>query len=246
MANERSGFPFHGWVGLILVAIFWALNWALPGIRTHWGFFPLWLGYCLAIDGFVCRRTGTSLVRRGVAGFAGLFLISAPVWWLFEAVNLRTRNWVYLGESQFTFHAFAFWSTISFTTVIPAVFESAELAASFAWVKRLGRGPRIGSEPRMILGFFVLGWIMLISLLCWPRIFFPLVWLSFYLLLEPINVWLGRRSLLEWTAKGDWRPVVALWLSLRHVLNESRKIPLRLLDGHRGHVHTSQCILHNH
>jgi len=149
-----------------------------------------------------------------VAGFAGLFLISAPVWWLFEAVNLRTRNWVYLGESQFASHVFAFWSTISITTVIPAVFESAELAASFEWVKRLRRGPRIGSEPRMILGFFVLGWIMLISLLCWPKIFFPLVWLSFYFLLEPINVWLGRRSLLEWTAKGDWRPVVALWLGV--------------------------------
>ena len=41
--NEKFKFPFQGWLGLSLVIVFWILNWALPGTRTHWGFFPLWL-----------------------------------------------------------------------------------------------------------------------------------------------------------------------------------------------------------
>ena len=41
--NEKSKFPLHGWLGLGFVTLFWILNWTLPGARTHWGFFPLWL-----------------------------------------------------------------------------------------------------------------------------------------------------------------------------------------------------------
>ena len=44
--------------------IFWTLNWGLSGLRTQWAFFPLWLGYCLTIDGLVLWRTGTSLLTR--------------------------------------------------------------------------------------------------------------------------------------------------------------------------------------
>ncbi len=55
---------------------------------------------------------------------------------------------------------------------------------------------------------------MLALMLIWPKIFFPFIWLSIYFILEPINVWLGNRSLAQWTAKGDWRPVIALWLGV--------------------------------
>ena len=41
--------PLHGWLGLALVAVFWPLNWSLDGLRTHWGFFPRWLGYCTTL-----------------------------------------------------------------------------------------------------------------------------------------------------------------------------------------------------
>ena len=49
----RAKFLRHGWLGLALVAVFWILNWTLSGLRTHWGFFPLWLGYCLTVDALV-------------------------------------------------------------------------------------------------------------------------------------------------------------------------------------------------
>jgi hypothetical protein len=211
---QASKFPPHGWLGLGLVILFWILNWTLTGPRTHWGFFPLWVGYCLGMDGLVKWRTGTSLLTRSPRKYVGLFLVSAPGWWLFELLNVRTQNWVYDGAEIFTPFQYAFWTTVSFTTVIPAVFATAELFASFDFVKRLKPGLLIGDDKRTTISFFAVGWIMLALMLIWPKIFFPFVWISVYFILEPLNVWLGNRSLAHWTAKGDWRPVIALWLGV--------------------------------
>ena len=212
--NEKTKLPLQGWFGFGLIIIFWTLNWTLQGPRTHWGFFPMWLGYCLAIDGLVFYRTDTSLLTRNARKYVGLFLVSAPVWWIFELLNIRTQNWTYIGLDIFTPLEYIFWTTLSFTTVIPAVFGSAEFFASFDFVKRLGRGPVIGTDKRTTLIFFVLGWFMLASMLIWPKIFFLFIWLSLYFILEPINIWLGNRSLAYWTQNGDWRPVISLWLGV--------------------------------
>jgi hypothetical protein len=212
--EEVRKFPLHGWIGFTMIILFWALNWVLPGARTHWGFFPLWLGYCLDIDGLVYWRTGTSLLTRNPRKYIGLFLVSAPVWWIFELLNMRTQNWTYVGAEIFTPFEYAFWTTLSFTTVIPAVFGSAELFASFDFVRRMKRGPLIGVDRMTTVTFFALGWIMLTLMLLWPKIFFPFIWLSIYFILEPINIWLGHHSLAYWTLEGDWRPVISLWLGV--------------------------------
>ena len=212
--NVKTLFPLHGWLGLGLIVIFWVLNWTLSGPRTHWGFFPLWLGYCLTLDGLVFWRTGTSLLMRSPRRYVGLFLVSTPVWWIFELFNIRLQNWIYMGAEIFTPLEYAFWTTLSFTTVIPAVFGSAEFFASFDFVKSLKPGLVIGTDKRTTLIFFLLGWIMLVLILIWPRRFFGFVWLSVYFILEPINIWLGNRSLANWTQQGDWRPVIALWLGV--------------------------------
>lgn len=207
-------FPARGWIGLALVAAAWWANWGLDGLRTHWAFFPLWLGFCLVIDALVYRRTGTSLIARSRRRYLGLFLISAPAWWLFELLNLRTQNWSYVGAEYFSPVAYAFWTTLSFTTVMPAVLGAAEWAASLSLVRRLPRGPRIVPDQRTTAIFFVVGWVCLLMLLLWPRLFFPLIWISLYFILEPINVWLGHHSLADWTRNGDWRPAVSLWLGV--------------------------------
>jgi hypothetical protein len=205
-------FAVHGWLGLGLIAIFWPVNWLLPGTRSQWAFFPLWLGYCLTVDALVLSRRGTSLLTRSWRRYAGLFAVSAPAWWLFEAINWRTQNWHYLGSELHSSLATMVLSSLSFSTVIPAVFGTAELVASFDFVRRLGRGPVIGTGRRTTTFFFALGWVMFGLMMAWPLYFFPFVWLSVYFILEPVNVWLGHPSLARWTRNGDWRPVVALWL----------------------------------
>ncbi|MEO5888583.1 MAG: hypothetical protein ABIQ77_13065, partial [Anaerolineales bacterium] len=163
----------------------------------------------------VFLRTGTSLFTRSPGKYFGLFLVSAPVWWIFELLNLRTENWTYVGADIFTPLQYAFWTTLSFTTVIPAVFGSAEFFASFDLIKRLKKsGPVVGTDKRTTTSFFILGWLMLTLMLIWPKIFFGFIWLSLYFILEPINIWLGNHSLAQWTQKGDWRPIIALWLGV--------------------------------
>jgi hypothetical protein len=134
-------FPLHGWIGFVLIAVFWPLNWALDGLRTHWGFFPLWLGYALAVDGLVLKRTGTSLAARSWKKYIGIFLISAPAWWLFEVLNWRIANWHYDGREFFTNIEYAILATLSFSTVMPAVFGTAELAGSLPFIRNVKSGP---------------------------------------------------------------------------------------------------------
>jgi len=203
--------PRRGWVGLALIAVCWPLDWLLPGLRTQVFFFPLWLGYILVVDSLVFIRSGTSLWVRGRARFLGLFVVSAPVWWLFELFNLRTDNWHYLGRDEFTDFQFGLGATIAFTTVIPAVFGTAELLSTF-----LKADPRQGvaRQPTPVLAaFFALGWAMLACVLIWPRYFFPFVWTSLVCIIEPINGAAGYRTIFSVVKERGWKPVLALGLA---------------------------------
>jgi len=205
-------FPRRGWFGLLLVLTGWLANWLLPGLRTHIFFFPMWLGYCLTIDSIVYKRKGTSLFARGAVKYVGLFVISAPAWWLFELINLRTQNWLYEGRQFFTNWQYAVFATLSFSTVIPAVFGTAELVSTFRWIRKVKQKPTVLPGRPYVIMNFICGWIMLALLIIWPRYFFPFVWLSVWFILEPLNVWLRNRSLLFKNHGLHWRSVLALWL----------------------------------
>jgi hypothetical protein len=205
-----SRLPVHGAVGFLLVAVAWPANWLLPGMRTHLFFFPLWLGFCLAVDGLTVVRTGSSMITRSRRAWLGLFLVSAPAWWLFEVINWRTRNWAYLGREEFGVVGYIVLASVSFATVIPAVFGAAEWVRSFRWFDRGGRMQpwppgRFGPMAQLVTGAS-----MLALLLVWPRQFFPFVWISVWLLIEPVNALRGHRTLLGSLRAGDARPMLAL------------------------------------
>jgi hypothetical protein len=202
----------QGRMGLGLIAVCWPLHWLLPGVRSLYAFFPLWLGYALTVDALVFARAGSSLLSRSGADFFKLFCLSAPAWWLFEAINLRTLNWDYLGQDQFTIGEGVFLGTLCFSTVMPAVFETAELIRTCPWTERLAPGPRIEPTGPVCVGMLLAGLAMLGLLLAWPRLFYPFVWGTVFLILEPLNIWMGRRHSFEWVRQGDWRAPVALSL----------------------------------
>ena len=206
----RSWLPTHGWLGVGLVLVAWPLNWALPGMRTHVLFFPLWLGYVLTVDGMTVARTASSQWTRSRRAFLGLFILSIPVWWLFELFNQRLRNWIYLGRENTSDLEYILLGSLSFSTVIPAVLGTAELARSWRWIDRFADRRRL--RPGRWLGTTLVaaGLAMLALMLIWPRVFFPFLWLFGVALLEPVNRALGRRSLSTDLERGDWRVVMAL------------------------------------
>lgn len=211
---SRRGFPRHGLLGLALVAVVWPLNWGLEGLRTHLLFFPLWLGYVLVVDALARFRRGTSAWTRHPRAFAGLFLLSVPFWWGFELLNERLRNWEYVGGERFGPVAYFALSSVSFSTVIPAVVATAELVRGSRWVERCARGPRFAPGPGFPRACVVAGLVMLAALLAFPRQAFAFEWTFGVFLLEPLCVRLGRRSFLAELAEGDWRTWVSLWVGV--------------------------------
>jgi len=173
MIRKIRFWPVHGWVGLVLVAVSWLSNWMLPGVRTAYLFFPLWLGYVLVVDALVRTRAGSSIWSRSRKDFVLLFFFSAPVWWLFELFNLRTANWEYLGRDLFTQLQYSLLCTIAFSIVVPAVFETAELIQTFCWMKRFRSGQRVPATPPVLVALFIAGFGMLILVMAWPKIFYP-------------------------------------------------------------------------
>jgi hypothetical protein len=200
--------------GLALLGAAWAAGWSGLGPPLVRGglFFALWLGYILLVDGLVGWRTGSSPWQRDRAAWLLLFAVSAPIWWLFEFLNLFLANWRYLGAEAYGPLGYAFFATLSFSTVVPAVMTTAELVASLAPARALARGPRLELSPRVLTGCIALGLVGLGGVAAAPRYFYPVTWLALILVLDPVNHLAGRPSLAARLGRGDWRLVA--WLAL--------------------------------
>ena len=133
-ASRVQRFPFWGWVGLTLGAVSWVLAWSrfewFEPLQWH-TFIPLWLGYILVMNGLSYRRKGTCLMAGKIRAFLCLFPLSAMFWWYFEYTNRFVQNWYYLGVDDFSPLEYMFFSTISFSAVLPAVMSTLEWLTSF-------------------------------------------------------------------------------------------------------------------
>jgi len=173
--------PAQGWTGLLLIAVFWPLNWLLPGVRTHvlffrfgWAMFLPWTAWCFSARAHHCSRAaGRALLdcfwSRPRPGGCSNAKRSRP-----ELALCGPRT-VYFPE-------YFVLASLSFSTVIPAVFGTAELVSTC--LPRV-HGPVIRPTQRTLVAFFFAGWVMLALLLLWPRYFFPFMWLSVYSSLNP-------------------------------------------------------------
>jgi hypothetical protein len=209
--TDTKKFPIYGWLGIILIIVFWYLNWGLSGLRTDWAFFPLWLGFCLTVDAVVYIIKGTSLIKRNAKRYILLFVISVPVWWLFELFNSLTQNWFYDGKQYFSDLQFFILASISFSTVIPAVFEASELAGTFRWIRNLRPHKKLEPSPKVIRSFVILGLASLALEIIFPKVFYPFIWITVYFLIEPLNIKMNNLTLLRYTKEGNWKPVISLW-----------------------------------
>jgi len=208
--KSKYKFCVYGWIGILLIIIFWYLNWNIEGLRTQILFFPLWFGYILTVDAFVFYRKGTSLLTRSKKKFALLFLISAPAWWLFELINWRTQNWLYDGKQFFTDVEYAILATISFSTVMPAVFSTAEIVGTFKWINNIKKDKILSPTKATLNKFLLTGFAMLAMVIILPEYFYYLEWAALYFIIEPINYKLNNRTLFDFTVTGNWKPIAVL------------------------------------
>jgi hypothetical protein len=211
-ARTRERTPSWLWFGVVLIAAWWSISWLALRPLSEYSFFPLWLGYILTVDGLLVRRSGTSPIARAGWNVIWLFLLSAPFWWLFEAINLRIDNWQYHHPRPYSDLAYAFWSSVAFSTVIPAVLVTAELVRSFG-IRSPRWLPAWNPGRASLLAIAAVAGVSFVLLLLFPRVFFPLTWLSLFFMFDPIGRLLGARTLSSYVAEGDWSPVVNLALA---------------------------------
>lgn len=212
LTGARASLPYRFWLGLALIACWWSIAWLQIRPLSDNYFFPLWLGYILTVDGLVLRRTGTSPIARSGWHFVSLFILSVPLWWIFEGFNEVLQNWIYhLAEERGPIE-FALRATLPFATVIPAVVVTTELVRSFA-LNPLRKLPALNQGGAMLLGLHLTGWLMLIAVLTLSEYAFPLVWIALFFIIDPVATYLGGRSVGSYLRDGDWSPVFNIALS---------------------------------
>jgi hypothetical protein len=199
------------WGGLALLLLWWWIAWFGPDALSEHAFFPLWLGYILAIDGLTAMRTGSSLISRDWHRFALLFMISAPLWWIFERANAILGNWHYITPRPYPVLEYILSASLAFSTVVPALFVTAELLRSFAVFAPERQWISVGRDNRHLALIALIGVVMLVLALVFPRYCFPLVWIGLFLALDPINAALGNPSIAEQVRVGRWDTVLVLF-----------------------------------
>jgi hypothetical protein len=198
--------PQRFWIGIVLVAIWWPIAWLQIRPLSDNYFFPIWLGYILVVDGLVFWRDGTSLIHRSRWRVTILFVLSAPLWWLFEGFNLVLDNWHYTLPAEYGRIEYAARAMLPFATVIPAVFVTSELVRSLRF-NPLRRLPRMELGPQSLTLLHAAGWLMLSAIFIAPQYAFPLVWLSLFFIIDPLATAAGGRSIGSFLRIGDWSPV---------------------------------------
>ena len=203
--------PPHMAAGLALVAIAWPLAWFGPAPYSEHTFFPLWLGYILTVDGLALRRSGTSLLTRDRRKFLLLFAASIPLWWLFEFANRFLGNWRYIHARDYSTPVYVALASLSFSTVMPAIFVTAELWRTVGPLAGPIRWVRIAPSRPGLLAIATGGLAMFIGSLVWPDVLFPLVWIGLFLTLDVVNALTGANSIAAQVAERRWDTVLVLF-----------------------------------
>ncbi len=179
-------FPFHGWVGVLIllkgfILVIFTTGWFIHTYFTPW----MWTGYLLAADALLARLRGRSWLWPEPSRFLFLLPVSLALWLWFEFYNLHLRNWSYIGLPESGLLAL-FGYAWSFVTIWPALFITADLLEAF--------GLRAGISPlrvsrRMLTGLLISGSIMALAPLLLPAHLaaytFVIVWIAYVPLCEP-------------------------------------------------------------
>lgn len=173
-----------------------------------WFYCFAWWSFILVVDSLNFRRRKASPLSESTKSFLFLAFISVFVWLIFELFNLRLKNWSYHDLPSSIFERWLGYF-IAFASVIPAMREISFFVEGFFKKKRLALF-RMKPSPIFLRLCVFLGVLSIFLSLSWPRLFFPLVWLCFIFLLEPLNFWLENKTFLadlerrEWTRLWSW------------------------------------------
>ena len=217
--SSKTGFALHGYAGILGIVLAEGLLFGGNQLVGHW-FTPIvWTGYILFVDALVYKFSGRSLLMTDRLEFVIIAVVSIGVWWLFEFYN-APRFWKSGLELWWHYHNLEpnlFVRRLgydwAFATISPAMFETAELFSATLFKRQESRATIKFSKAVLVVlaGAGLAGAI--VPLLFPSPWFAPAVWLSFILLLDPVNALRGQPSISNDLASGDWRRLWGLLAS---------------------------------
>ncbi len=191
-------------VSLLWTATWWAIGWSHIPVLSAYAFFPLWLGYISTVNAVSEAVFRDSLIRKMGWSFSLLFMISIPMWWFFEFLNIFVQNWHYLFGPISQAH-YVVQTSIDFSTVVPAVLSTAFLFRLSA--QRRGNDAVSRSRPVatiylvLLVGCGIAGFLLVPYA---PNATFPLIWIAPLLVIDPVNRALGFPSVLSHIQERRW------------------------------------------
>ncbi len=217
-SSKVRSFPWWGWLSLVAMLATWALAWS----RLVWfeslqryTFFPLWLSYIVLVNGLCFRQTGKCPMFARPLFFLFLFPLSAFFWWYFEYLNQFVKNWYYTGVDYGPM-AYALHASISFSTVLPAVYSTREFIEKTEWFRKRFHGFSHFSwleAPVFLFSTLFVSCVGLSVIGKWPEELFPIIWLAPLLILTSLQGIVGETTVFSPVTGGDWRPVVSAALA---------------------------------
>ena len=184
-------FRKYGFIGILLIILV-ELNFFFKIEPFASWYFPIiWLGYILTLDSLVYKLKGDSLISNRFQQFLGMVVISALFWWIFDFSNLILQNWTYQGLEGLTTTSGItlknIFGTLSFATILPAFFETVELIRSVNLFDKRKLKKKYRITKTLIHSMIGLGIFFFLAAMFFPRFAFPLIWASFFFILDPIN-----------------------------------------------------------
>lgn len=206
-------FRKYGIIGLLMI-VFVEINFLL-GIEPfgRWYFPIVWFGYIFVIDALNYKLDKRSLISNRPRLFLGIVVLSAIFWWVFEFFNALVANWSYKGLGGFTSEIeLKAFGIISFATVVPAVFETAHLLASVHLFDRIRLKRKHKISKKLLNTMIGLGVLCFVLIAAVPIVFYPLVWIAFFLFLDPFNYLHGQPSIVGHLKDRKLRIPLALFI----------------------------------
>jgi hypothetical protein len=191
----KGRIKIHGFIGVALFGLAAVmLGKGREPFATYFYSFAWW-SYILTADALVYWVRGESLMMNRTRSFLIMISLSIFIWCIFEGFNFRLANWHYIILPP------TFWQrwigyAVAYGTVLPGLCETAHLLQATRYFRAVSVKrwrPSLRSLNRMI----AVGGLFLLFPLFFPRYCFPLVWIGFALLLEPLLYRSGEDSLLH-------------------------------------------------
>lgn len=217
---SKSNYPKWFIPALIVTILSWFFMWGRFNVVNpidHFTFVPLWWGFIFVLDSIVYKRNGgRSLVSVRPTTMKLLAAVSSFSWFVFEYQNFFVlSNWYYPNNEIFTNFGNISWQLLSYTTVLPAIFEFYFLLRTFDVMdKRYSSGPKIALSNGIQYILLAIGLLFLLLMGYFPDELFWMLWVGLVPALIPaMNIGNRWTPFSEIARKGDWSYVVLIALA---------------------------------